>query len=170
MRRGGNRRSSLGNIVNSTKNVVYIEDAIGTTKTNQILINAVDAATLASSIEVTRGCNIKAVWVSLDFCGLAATGVLQSTTVYLMKNPGANLTTPTPRSEGTSNEKKFIFKTWNQMTMRNQDGNPPYHWEGWIKIPKRYQRFGAADQLVMTFVCTTAAGHFSVMALYKWYT
>ncbi len=86
-----------------------------------------------------------------------------------MKNPGNNLTSPTPRTEGSSNEKKFIFKTWNYMTMRNQDGNPPYHWEGWVKIPKRYQRFGADDNLIITTACTNAAAHFSCMALYKWY-
>ncbi len=102
-------------------------------------------------------------------CGLAGTGVLQTCTAFMMKNPGNNLTSPTPRTEGSSNEKKFIFKTWNYMTMRNQDGNPPYHWEGWIKIPKRYQRFGADDNLIITTACTTAAAHFSVMALYKWY-
>ncbi len=86
-----------------------------------------------------------------------------------MKNPGANLTTPTPRTEGSSNEKKFIIKTWNYMTMRNQDGNPPYHFEGWLKIPQRYQRMGAADQWVIVTVCTNAAAHFTLQAIYKWF-
>ncbi len=167
-RRGSSRGLNL-RPVNSNKNIVYIEDSIGTSRTDALLVNAVDAPTLASSVAIARGAIVKAIWISLDFCGLAATGVLQSTTVYMWKNPGTNLTSPTPRTEGTSNKKKFIFKTWNQMTMRNQDGNPPYHWEGWIKIPRRYQRFGAADQLSMTFACTTAAGHISIMALYKWY-
>jgi len=151
------------------KNARYLESSTGTTIVNLTLANAVDSATLAASADVEKGCTINNVWISLDFCGLAATGVLQSTTVYLIKNPGANLTPPNPRSEGTSNEKKFIFKTWNQMTMKNQDGNPPYHWEGWVKIPKQYRRFGAADQLQMSAITTTAAGHLSVLALYKWY-
>jgi len=151
------------------KNVIYSESAIGTTKTDTLIVNTVDAPAITSAGDVQRGSTIKAVWLSLDFCGLAATGVLQTCTVYLMKNPGNNLTTPTPRTEGTSNEKKFIFKTWNYMTMRNQDGNPPYHWEGWVKIPKRYQRFGTADTLGLTSACTTAAAHMSTMALYKWY-
>ncbi len=168
MRRRGNRGSALRPI-NSIKNVRYLESSIGTTKVDLTLINAVDSAGIAASADVERGCTINQVYISLDICGLAATGVLQSTTVYLIKNPGANLTTPTPRTEGTSNEKKFIFKTWNYMTMRNQDGNPPYHWEGWVKIPKGYRRFGTADLLQMVAACTTAAGHLSVMALYKWY-
>ncbi len=152
------------------KNIRYLESSTGTTKIDLTLANAVDNPTTAASADVKRGCTIKNVWISLDLCGLAATGVLQTTSVFLMKNPGANLTAPTPRSEGTSNEKKFIFKTWNYMTMRNQDGNPPYHWEGWVKIPRQYQRFGTADQLTMSVATTTAAGHLSVLALYKWFS
>ncbi len=170
-RRGSfRRRSGLAlRPVNSNKNNVYIDSSTGTTKTESVIVNTVDAATLAVSKDVTRGCSIKAIYISLDICGLAATGVLQTSTVYLFKNPGSNLTAPLPRTEGTSNEKKFIFKTWNYQTMRNQDGNPPYHWEGWVKIPKRYQRFGAADRLTLVSATTTAAGHMSVMAIYKWY-
>ncbi len=172
-RRGGSfrrRRSGFGlRPVNSMKNTVYVEASVGTTIATSTICNAVDSAVLATATEVERGCNIKAIWCSIDFCGLAATGVLQSTTVYLMKNPGANLTPPLPRSEGTSNEKKFIFKTWNQMTMRNQDGNPPYHWEGWVKIPRQYQRFGSNDTLSINTACTNAAGHFSGSFIYKWF-
>ncbi len=169
-RRFTRRRNSLAlRPVNSNKNVVYLESSIGTSRVDNRLVTTVDSPTLADLDAVQRGCSIKAIYISIDMCGLAGTGVLQTCTAYLMKNPGNNLTSPTPRTEGGSNEKKFIFKTWNYMTMRNQDGNPPYHWEGWIKIPKRYQRFGADDNLIITTASTTAAGHLSLMALYKWY-
>ncbi len=167
-RRPRRRSLSLRPVV-SNKNTVYFEGSTGTTITKQVLVNTVDSAALATVADVQRGCSIKAIWISLDFCGLAATGVQQSTTVYLIKNPGSNLTEPNPRTEGSSNEKKFIFKTWNQMTMRNQDGNPPYHWEGWVPIPKIYQRFGANDLLVLCSITTTAAGHLSMQGIYKWY-
>ncbi len=157
-------------VINSIKNVFYAELSTGTTAVNTILAKAVDAPVTAVASDCLRGCIIKAIWVSFDVCGLAATGVLQTTSMFLIKNPGANLTLPSPRSEGTSNEKKFIFKTWNAMTMRNQDGNVPYHWEGWIKIPKRYQRMGTDDLIQMRFLTTTAAGHASVQSIYKWYT
>lgn len=169
-RRNFRRRNALAlRPVNSNKNIVYLESSIGTSRVDNRLVTTVDSATLADLDGVTRGSAIKAIYISLDMCGLAATGVLQTCTAYLIKNVGANLTTPTPRTEGSSNEKRWIIKTWNYMTMRNQDGNPPYHWEGWIKIPKRYQRCGADDQWIITTACTTAAAHFSVMALYKWY-
>ncbi len=155
--------------MDSTKNVTHNEASVGTTIGEIVIANAIDSPTNAVVNSIQRSSTLKAVWMSLDFCGLAATGVLQTTRVYLMKNPGNNLTPPLPGTEGSSNEKKFIFKEWTQMTMRNQDGNPPYHWEGWVPIPKRYQRFGIDDRLVLEFACTNAAGHLSLETIYKWF-
>ncbi len=168
-RRRGQRRGFSLRPVNSTKNVVYSETSTGTTAVNVVLSSAVDTPVIGTANQVNRSCTIKAIWLSFDVCGLAATGVLQSTTLYLIKNVGANLTLPAPRTEGTSNEKKFIFKTWNAMTMRNQDGNVPYHWEGWIKIPRQYQRQGQDDQIAINFITTTASGHISIQCIYKWF-
>ncbi len=167
--RGGFRRALSLRPVDSIKNVRYLEASIGTTIVNHVISNAVDNPVTSVTNDVKRGCTIKAIWLSFDICGLAGTGVQQTTTVYMMKNPGANLTPPNPRTEGSSNEKKFIFKEWNYMTMRNQDGNPPYHWEGWIKIPRRYQRQGTADQISLHWLCTNAAGHITIQSIYKWY-
>ncbi len=157
-------------IVNSRTNRVYAEGSSGTTIVPTNIAIAVDNPVLATSTDVAFGCVIKAVWMSIDVCGLASTGVLQTHSFYLMKNPGNNLTPPNPRTEGSSNEKKFIFKTWNAMTMRNQDGNTPYHWEGWIRIPRKYQRMGADDVIELNTIATTGAGHISIMAIYKWRT
>ncbi len=55
------------------------------------------------------------------------------------------------------------------MTMRNQDGNPPYHWEGWIKVPKRYQRMGTDDILQLIYATDAGVGHWAGEAIYKWY-
>ncbi len=144
---------------------------LGLTTTLQavILAKAVDSAVNTVNSDVERGSTIKAIWLSLDFCGLAASGVLQRASVYLIKSPGANLTFPDAFAVGTSNEKKFVIKQWTQMTMRNQDGNPPYHWEGWIKLPKRYHRMGADDLWDLVAEVDSATGHLSVQAIYKWY-
>ncbi len=152
------------------KNFQAFNLSLSGTQTETVLANAVDSAALATATDVERGCIIKAVYLWIDVCGLAGTGVLNNADTYLIKNPGANLTLPLPISYGTSNEKKFIFKTWSFMIMRNQDGNMPFHWEGWVKIPKRYQRFGSADQLTLVQQSTaTITGHATVRVLYKWY-
>ncbi len=172
----GRRRASYGRqriqpVINSIKNVHNEGFGITSTQTNKNLVKAVDNPVTTVTNDVQRGCVIKAIWISFDVCGIGGTGVLNIADAYLIKNPGANLTLPNPISQGSSNEKKFIFKTWHAMIMRNQDGNVPYHWEGWVKIPKRYQRFGTDDTLLVSVVCTAAlTGHASIQAIYKWYT
>ncbi len=167
-RRGFSRGRNLRPI-DSNKNSVIATASTGTTTQSLLIAKAKDFAVNTVSTEVERGCTINAIWLSLDFCGLAATGVLQNTDVFMMKNPGDNLTAPAPSAVGSSNEKKFVFKEWRQMTMRNQDGNPPYHWEGWIKIPRVYRRMGADDTINIVHAVSSAAGHISLKAIYKWY-
>ncbi len=171
-RRGsyGRRRSGLGTIVNSIKNVV--NTAVGTTgtATAQFIALAKISPVPTTQHEVQHGSIIKAFYLSMDGCGLSASGVQNNVGIYIMKNPGANLTPPGVFVVGTSNEKKFVFRQWNFMTMRNQDGNTPFHWEGWVKIPKRYQRMGTDDSLIIVVAQTaTLTGHFSFQAIYKWY-
>ncbi len=168
-RRGSFRRGLGLRPIDSMKNVVMATLGLTTTSQQVILALAVESPASTTQNEIQRGSIIKAVWLSIDFCGLAATGVLQRVSVFLAKNPGANLTFPDAFSVGTSNEKKFVFKQWTQMTMRNQDGNPPYHWEGWVKIPKRYQRFGTDDTLAIFAETDSVTGHFGVQCIYKWY-
>ncbi len=170
-RYSGRRRSNYPrSIITSIKNVHNAAFGItGTVATSQIA-KAVTSPSPTVTNDVSHGCIIKAIWLSLDVCGLANTGVLNNAWINIMKNPGANLTAPSAEAVGSSNEKKFIFKQWHAMIMRNQDGNVPYHWEGWIKIPKRYQRMGTDDIIQIAAECTTAVtGHFSYEAIYKWF-
>ncbi len=171
-RRGfsGARRALSLRPVNSVKNVFEIAASTGTTLANVILILTVNAPTTASTNSVLTGGTVKAFHLDFDVCGLAATGVRQITNCYLMKIPGANLTQPDAFAVGSSNEKKFIFRQWSFQTMRNQDGNPPFHISEWIKIPKRYQRMGTDDLVVLAFQTDTAAGHLSGQCIYKWFT
>ncbi len=140
-----------------------------TTIASIIIAKAVNTPLSTVNSDVSNGCIIKAIWCSFDVCGLAASGVKERTGVYLMKNPGDNLTAPNPFTAGTSNEKKFIFRSWMFMTMRNQDGNPPNHWEGWIPIPKRYQRMGTDDTINLVHQNASTTGHISTQFIYKWY-
>ncbi len=173
----GRRRASYGRmryaprpVINSIKNVFQAAFGITGTLTSLNFAKAVNTPLSTVSSDVSNGCLIKAVYISFDACGLAGTGVIENFTAYIWKNPGANLTPPDPESVGTSNEKKFVFKMWRAMIMRNQDGNVPYHWEGWIKIPKRYQRMGTDDRLEFVIECTASlTGHAQLLALYKWY-
>ncbi len=166
------RRRSYGPrpIITSIKNVVNF--AIGTTGSLATLgiAKAVTAPSPTVSSDVSHGCLIKAIHVTIDGCGLGGTGVLNNMDIYIIKNPGDNLTNPAPIAVGTSNEKKFVFRQWRFMIMRNQDGNVPFHWEGWLKIPRRYHRMGTDDRIDIVVANTASlTGHFSCQFIYKWY-
>ncbi len=168
-RRAGFSRKMRLVTINSEKHIVDKSVSLTTTNTVTLLAKAVTAPSNTVDTDCHRGGNIKAIWVSIDFCGLAATGVLQKTLAYLIKNPGDNLLPPGVFAVGTSNEKKFVCKMWTQMTMRNQDGNPPYHWEGWVKLPKRYQRMGTDDTWSIVWATNSDTGHGYVNVIYKEY-
>ena len=164
------RRSFTRPIINTIKNVANVSTGTSGTITTHLFAKAVTSPAPTVKTDVAHGCIIKAVYLSLNGCGLGGTGVLNNMHVYIMKNPGNNLTPPDPDSVGGSNEKKFIFRQWMFMIMRNQDGNLPFHWEGWIRIPKRYQRMGTDDTLLLAYQNTSAlTGHFSAEEIYKWY-
>ncbi len=168
-RRGGFSRKLRLVTINSETHRVDDSVAVVSTNVEKLVAKAVTAPSNTVTTDCHRGGHIKAIWISLDFCGLAAAGVLQNQSVYLYKNPGNNLVGPGVFSIGSSNEKKFVIKQWSAMTMRNQDGNPPYHWEGWVKIPKRYQRMGTDDTWKIVFGANTSTGHGFFNAIYKEY-
>ena len=156
--------------VNSIKNYVAVNGSLTGTLAESDLVVAQDDPQTSVTTDVRRGCAVKAIYLIVDVCGLAGTGVLNVADFYLWKNPGNNLTPPGVLVWSGSNEKKFIFKTWSFMIMRNQDGNMPFHWEGWIPIPKIYQRMGTDDTISLVSACTAAVtGHISIRCLYKWY-
>lgn len=155
--------------INSEKHVLSFATSITSTITVQLVAKAVTAPSNTIATDCHRGGQIKAIWVSADVCGLNASGVNTRIAFYLIKNPGDNLTEPGTFSVGTSNEKKFVIKQWHAMLMRNQDGNPPYHWEGWIKIPKRYQRMGTDDTWQIVTGMSSGTGHGAFQFIYKEY-
>ncbi len=154
------------------KNTLIITGALTGTNIVKNLAKAVNSPqSAAAPEEVVHGSIIKALWISLDACGTNASGVANNFSAYLMKNPGASLTPPDATAVGTSNEKKFVIKEWHGMVMRNQDGNAPLHWEGWIKIPRRYHRMGTDDTWILALrVTATSTGLFSLKVIYKWYS
>ncbi len=155
--------------VNSLKHVV--DEAISVTSTNTVkdLAKAVNSPSNTVTTDCRHGATIKALWLSLDFCGTSTSGVNQRTVAYLFKNPGANLIAPGVLAVGSSNEKKFVCKMWSAMTMRNQDGNPPYHWEGWIKLPRRYHKMGTDDIWQLVIANDSGTGHGFFNCIYKEY-
>ncbi len=162
-------RNRIRPTINSEKHALHRTGGVTTSKLATIIAKAVTAPSNTVDTDCHRGGHIKSIWCSIDFCGLGASGAILNIMVYLMKNPGANLTGPGGFAIGTSNEKKFVVKTWSAMAMRNQDGNNPYHWEGWVKVPKLYQRMGTDDTWELVVGSDAGTGHFTYYVIYKEY-
>ncbi len=169
---GRNRGSRLGSVIDSNKNIVSLFTGAATGANTIVpLITTVDAAANTSVTEVTRGCKIFKLWLELLIYASAAVavGVTSGFDCYLIKNPGANLTPPSPGAVGSSNEKKFVFKSWKGIVGTRTEGSPPYSWKGWIKIPRVYQRMGADDLIQLVIRPTGAAMLVCSDTIYKWY-
>ncbi len=161
------KRRGIFPTVNTEKHDFIRIAAMTSTNVTVNLAKAVTAPSNTIDDDCHRGGHIKAMWLSIDMCGLGTSGALVRGSCYLIKNVGANLTPPGAFVVGTSNEKRFVIRHWHAMLMRNQDGNNPYHWEGWVKIPKIYQRMATDDIWQFVFATNTSTGHGTVQAIYK---
>ncbi len=158
-------------VLNSIKNEVNTVDGI-TAATNNVasIVIATDVHDTAVVNSVTQGCIIKAVWIEFWYYGLSAASTNDIIDIYLMKNPGNNLTPPNPGTVGTSNEKKYVLHEWKGLGGNKSLGGYPYNQTGrWFKIPKIYQRFGTDDRLQLVARSPTT-GNLCMKFVYKWYT
>ncbi len=171
-RRGFSGRSRLGTVVNSNKNMPNNFTAAATgANTTVVVTNSVSSPANADVEDVERGCKIFRIWIELWVYNSATTtvGVTTGIDMYLMMNPGTNLTPPNPGSVGTSNEKKYVFKTWKGLLGARTEGSLPYTWKGWVKIPKVYQRQGINDQIQLIIRPVGVNAIVCNNFIYKWF-
>ncbi len=158
--------------VSSEKNVItsFTAGAAGA-KVGITIAQAVNAADNTVTKEVTRDCHIYKIWLELWVSASEAIteGVTTGIDAYLFKNPGSNLVSPVPGTVGSSNEKKFVFKTWKGLIASRKEGFPAYTWRGWIKVPKVYQRMGTDDLIQFVFQSTGANALVCSNFIYKWF-
>ncbi len=173
-RRGsfGRRRFGPRPKVSSEKNVVTSFSAgAASAKVGITIAQAVNAADNTVTKEVTRDCHIYKIWAELWISATAevTVGTTNGIDAYIFKNPGTNLTSPVPGTVGSSNEKKFVFKTWKGLIGARTQGFPAYTWRGWIKVPKVYQRMGTDDLIQFVFQSTGVATIVCNNFIYKWF-
>ncbi len=160
-------------IINSVKNIVEsVDGVLAVTNLTKIIAVAVDNPDPSASLgnEVNQGSIIKALHIEFWYYGNTAGDTNDIVQIYLMKDPGANLSPPNPGTVGQSNERKFVIKTWRGLAGVKSLGGTPYVQRGhWIKIPKRYQRMGIDDRWLIV-VRSATIGNFCLKTVYKHYT
>ncbi len=165
------RRSGLGSVINSTKNIVdEISNNGGGVNSVENIAIAKNTPDNALSDEVSIGCKIFRIYFELSINGTVAAGVNNAVRFYIIKNPGNNLTNPNPGTTGASNEKKFIIYESMFNLGSSASGQNTANIKRWIKVPRVYHRMGTDDR--WQFVLRNEAGttsNFCTKFIYKWY-
>jgi len=122
--------------------------ASGTDLTIQ-LVAAADAPTLASTTGVITGAKVYGVYVKVVVASNEAlvAGAVPNFYLMFVKNPGGTLTYPSPSAVGPYDNKRFVIHQEMTMIENRVSGIPTVVFDGVIKIPKGYSRFGPNDLL-----------------------
>ncbi len=153
--------------VHSQKHVIDVQGGLVATTQQAIdLVEAVDAPTVAVVDSVEIASTVNAIFLNVQ---VAATGTaaLANVYMYVMKNPGSNLSLPQANTVGASDEKKFIIHQEMIMTEKNTTAIPRTLFKGVIKIPRGYKRFGIKDKLQIALLSPGVNFDFCIQCIYK---
>ncbi len=158
--------------IHSIKNIVQNVTIIAAAATElSVVLQTVDTAALATTTEVERGARVNTVYIEAWLYGNAVAGVNSPISWFLAKNPGNNLTLPTPATAGTNDNKRWIFAQGKGLVGASANGQPGYLIRGWFRIPPRMRRMGSDDRIILSVQNQTANDvNFCKLFIYKWYT
>ncbi len=153
--------------VNRIKHVVDIQGAVALgVKDTQILASTTDTPTVAGITSVETGCTINGIYLVVEVYGTSS-GALSNIYMLVFKNPGNNLTTPTPNTVGANDDKRYVIHQEMVMVQKVTPSNPRTLFKGVIAIPKGYRRFGPADRLQVVFLAPGINFDFCLQCHYK---
>ncbi len=161
--------------INTIKHFVQQPNTALATATirNQILVEAVAVGNaFANTFDVIEGAVIKAIHMDFWILNEGASGTTTQWNAILEKvvagGTGATLTNILNLQ--AYDNKKNVLHTFqgNVQAAVDGGGSTPYI-QGWFKIPKGKQRFGAGDSLVLSLLSNGQAAAICGVAIYKEY-
>ncbi len=155
--------------VNRIKHVIDTQSALtagsGETKT---LAQASDTPNLAQTTEVQTGATVNGIFLSLEVTRTGTTSdVLANAYMYIVKNPGGNLTLPEANVVGASEDKRYIIHQEMIMLQGFNASNPRTLFKGVIALPRGYRRFGPGDFLQLRVFTPGVAINYCFQCHYK---
>ncbi len=132
------------------------------------LVSANDDPVIGQTAQVLTGSTVNAIYLKVEVASNETdAGAIPNCYMFVAKNPGDNLTLPSPNTVGGNDNKKFIIHQ--EMVMLNNlaGGNPRVLFNGVIVIPRGYRRFGPADKLVLSLRSTAVNITSCVQCHYK---
>jgi len=134
--------------VNSIKHVVDRQFAIALgVNHDSTLVQATDTPTLAATDEVETGSRVSSVYLKVECVNTGTAGLFANAYMIIYKNPGGTITVPAANLVGASNQKRYVIHQEMVMLQFVDNSNPRTLFNGVIRIPRGYARFGPADVL-----------------------
>ncbi len=133
------------------------------------LITAVDAPVLANNDEVETGSKVNGIYLNVEATMTSGTA-LANFYLLIAKNPGANITLPTPNAVGIDDNKRFVIhQEMRMMQLFDADvsANPRSIFNGVVIIPRGYRRFGPNDRLQLAMLSPGGNANVCVQCHYK---
>jgi len=153
--------------VNSIKHVVDKQGGLVlNVKTDETLILSVDAPTVANTPQVVTGSTVGSIFLNVQVAA-SSTAALANVYMYVLKNPGGNLTEVNANVVGGSDIKKFVIHQEMIMTEKNTTAIPRTLFKGVIRIPPRMKRFGTNDSLILSLFAPGVNFDYCVQCIYK---
>ncbi len=156
--------------VHRIKHVVDVSATLAAAaQLNQVIIVAKDAPVLANVTEVETASKVYGLYLKVIVASNEATvgGAIPNCYLFVAKNPGANLTFPAVNAVGSNDNKRFVIHQEMVMIENQISGNPTTIFNGVIKIPKGYARFGPNDNLFVAILCPAINISVCMQAHYK---
>ncbi len=148
--------------IHRIKHVVDNQGALTSpTILSTLVANAVDTPVTSSVTQVEVGSKINGIYLRVEIAG-NETGAIPNCYLIVYKNPGGNLTMPSPNAVGSDDNKKWVIHQEMLMLQNLPNGNPRSLFNGVIVIPKGMRRMGVNDTIrfdvfspnVNLFVCS----------------
>ncbi len=156
--------------INRIKHVVDLSGTLTAAAViKNTLVAATDTPTLGNSSGVETGSKVNGIYLKVEVASNQVTEAGAIPNVYMMisKNPGNNITMPSPNAVGVSDNKRFSIHQEMVMIENQVAGNGRVLFNGVIAIPKGMRRFGPEDKLVCAILCPQIDIAFCIQCHYK---
>ncbi len=132
------------------------------------LVIADDNPDNANVSEVVTGSTVNSIYLKVEVYA-TNTAALANAYMYVIKNPGDNLTLVNGNVVGASDIKKFVIHQEMVMMEKNTTGNPRTLFVGVIKLPRGYRRMGTDDKLQLVLFTGGTTADFCFQCIFKEY-
>ncbi len=153
--------------------VKHIVDSSATLAANTVLsiavVDTVDNPVFTNANNVATASKVYGIYLNVQVVSNEDEVLGAVPNFYLMvaKNPGSNLTLPSPAAVGASDNRKYVFHQEMTMIQNFNGGNPRTVFNGVIKIPKGYQRNGIDDKIQVDVICPAIDTAVCFQCIYK---